>query len=436
MFNKAKYSALWNKLVGCPDEFSMEHRAFNYVCIISFAILTISMAFDVLIVQPFMTTVIIVLIGTLMVMYYFSRFRKKYRVSVFIFILLCYVTLSLNYFNNEGISGPTLCLFSITLLFIALLTRPPYHFIFIFTHLTLVVTLLAVEYYYPNSVKITYPDRSARFFDMTTTAIVSLIFIYSVTNYLRNYYDEKRKLADERALSIAEKNKELERVNNEKNKIFSIISHDLKAPLESIKEYLSMLSEYSLPEEDKQEIQGHMLEQTKYTSDLLGNLLAWSKSQIQGIQAHPSNIDLFKFLENVSERKSPIANRKGIEITMACDKDVAVFCDEDMLKIIVRNLINNAIKFTPTGGHIHIKGEKQGNEAVLSIKDNGIGMTDEKKKELFTLKTQATFGTNNEKGIGLGLLMCKEFIEAQHGRIWFDSTPNKGSTFYFSMPLA
>ena len=197
-----------------------------------------------------------------------------------------------------------------------------------------------------------------------------------------------------------------------------------------------MLSEFDLSVEDKKEIQGHMLEQTKYTSDLLGNLLAWSKSQIQGIQVNPVNLDLYTFLENVSERKSLIAERKEIIISTEVEKDIFVVCDEDMLKIIVRNLFNNAIKFTPNGGKIFIKAQKQGNEAVLSIRDNGIGMTEEKKKELFTLKTQSTFGTNNEKGIGLGLLMCKEFIEAQHGRIWFESIPGKGSTFYFSLPLA
>jgi two-component system sensor histidine kinase/response regulator len=436
MVNKVVNISLWNKLVGHPEEFSMEHRAFNYVCFITFSLLIFSLVFDLYIVQSFMSVIIALLLAILGVMYYFSRFERKYKVSVIVFIVCCYAALSLNYFNNEGINGPTLCLFSITLMFIALLTKPSYHFIFIFIHLSLVVSLLTFEYYFPNSIPNAYPSKVARFMDMATTAIMSLVFIYAVTNYMRNYYDEKRILADERALAISEKNKELERVNNEKNKIFSIVSHDLKAPLESIREYLTMLSEFDLSEEDKKEIQGHMLEQTKYTSDLLGNLLAWSKSQIQGIQVNPVNLDLYTFLENVSERKSLIAERKEITISTEVDKDIFVVCDEDMLKIIVRNLFNNAIKFTPNGGKIFIKGQIQGKEAVLSIKDNGIGMTEEKKKELFTLKTQSTFGTNNEKGIGLGLLMCKEFIEAQHGRIWFESTPGKGSTFYFSLPLA
>jgi two-component system sensor histidine kinase/response regulator len=107
-----------------------------------------------------------------------------------------------------------------------------------------------------------------------------------------------------------------------------------------------------------------------------------------------------------------------------------------MLNILLRNLLNNAIKFTRPGGEIVIKAVRQGNEAVISVQDNGIGIPEEQQQEIFSSNARSTFGTNNEKGIGLGLRMCKEFIDYQHGRIWFESTYGKGSIFYIALPIA
>ena len=136
------------------------------------------------------------------------------------------------------------------------------------------------------------------------------------------------------------------------------------------------------------------------------------------------------------EHKIVVAGRKNIKLTYAIDPTIEVIADEEMLRIVIRNLVNNAIKFTNSGGEIFIKAYKKGIRAEVLVQDNGIGIPMEKQGDIFTLKARSTFGTNSEKGIGLGLRMCKEFIDYQHGDIWFESIAGQGTGFYISLPIA
>lgn len=432
----------WNKLTGHPDEFSMENRAFNYVCVVTFVLLLLCIFFDIYICQSIMTVVMSGLIIILAVVYYLSRFKKMYKVGVMLFAIFSYASLSLNYFLNAGSLGPTIFLFFVTFIFLITLGKPQHHPIWITLHIVIVCSLLGIEYYCPQYVPDTYPDRHSRFLDHGITYIIGVVFLYTITNYLRNYYNIKAKLADERSLAIAEQNKHiseqnqlLETVNNEKNKLFSIISHDLKSPLDSIRGFLEMLSGNMLSEDDTKKIQEELLEQTKYTSDLLINLMSWAKTQMHGVTVHLAPQNLKDFVEEVIRNKKSIAARKGIKLTYSINPNIEVVCDKDMLHIVLRNIVNNAIKFTNTGGEVSVRVVTTAGKAFLSVQDSGIGIPKEKQVDLFTLKTRSTYGTNKEKGIGLGLLMCKEFMDYQSGEIWFESEVGKGSTFFVSLPL-
>jgi signal transduction histidine kinase len=200
--------------------------------------------------------------------------------------------------------------------------------------------------------------------------------------------------------------------------------------------YLEILSNNIVNNEEKKMIETELLGQIKYTSDLLQNLLYWSKSQMKGVNVKLVPLKVIDIIEDTRNFKLAGAAKKEIKLSYSIDKEIEVIADKDMLMIVLRNLVVNAIKFTPVGGEIAIKVIKDKDNAVISIKDNGIGIPEEKKKELFTLKSQSTYGTNQEKGIGLGLVLCKEFTEYQNGKIWFDSVEGKGSTFYVSLPLS
>lgn len=435
-------NSFWTKLVGHPEDFSMQNRAFNFVCLIAFILLSICIVFNIYIRQWFMTNVIAIILPTLYTAYYFARFKKKYKIGIIIFAVASYLILFLNYFHNSGIDGPTIILFIVTFLFLLTLGNKRIYFLWILLHILSVVLLLYIEYNYPELVPITYYSKFDKFIDIGVSYIASIIFISSLFIYLRDFYNAKRLIADERALAISAKNKlivaqnqQLEKVNEEKNKLFSIVSHDLKAPLDSISGYLELLSSNMLDENEKEKIQEELLIQTKYTKDLLSNLMSWAKAQMHGVVVNLAPHNVQKMVHYIADNKKPVAARKGIKLTYSINPEIEIICDKDMFYIVLRNLINNAIKFTNDSGVVSIKAIKNADKLILSVADTGIGIEPEKQSEIFTLKTRSTYGTNQEKGIGLGLMMCKEFIEYQHGEIWFESKPGIGTTFFVSLPL-
>jgi signal transduction histidine kinase len=435
-------NSFWTKLLGSSEEFSMRNRAFNFVCVVTSFLLIFCFAFDFYIGQIYMSVVIIILILLLFVIYYFSRYKKKYKAGVVIFAIVCYLVLILNYFWNSGLEGPTLMYFVLTFLFLIILSDSKLHYLWIVSHIATVISLLFIEYYNPDLLPTTYETRLDRFLDIGVGYVIAVIFIYALFTYLRDFYNAKRLVADERAIAISAKNKQilaqnqqLEKLNEEKNKLFSIVSHDLKAPLDSIRGYLELLSGNLLDEGDKEKIEEELLIQTKYTSDLLFNLMSWAKAQMHGVVVNLAPHNVQNMIDEIASNKKPAAARKGIKLTYSIDPALEVVCDKDMMHIIMRNLINNAIKFTNDGGEVYIKAAKKTDNLVLSVTDTGIGIPTENRDEIFTLKTRSTYGTNQEKGIGLGLMMCKEFIEYQHGEIWFESKYGIGTTFFVSLPL-
>ena len=432
---------IWDQLTGDRAEFSMENRAFNYVCVITFIILFYCFLFDLYIAQAIMAWVIVALVIVLSILYYYSRFKKKFHTGILIYAACSYLALILNYYTNSGITGPTICLFFLTFQLLIAIGKPKQYKIWITLHLTIVLLLLLSEFLHPSWAPDTYPDRKDRFLDMAFSYVAVIAFIFSITNHLRKYYDSERKVAEERALTLSEQNKQivvqnhsLEKADEEKNKLFSIISHDLKTPLDSIMGYLEVLSRQTLSDQEKTEMEDELLQQTKYTSDLLLNLLSWARAQMHGVTVNLTPIHLRDIVEKATSGKVSFAAKKGIKLTYSIDPGIEIIGDKDMLDIVVRNLVNNAIKFTNPGGEVFIKLYKGVNETGISIHDTGVGIPVEKRDEIFTLKTRSTYGTNNEKGIGLGLMMCKEFMEYQHGKIWFESKEGAGSVFYVTLP--
>ena len=169
---------------------------------------------------------------------------------------------------------------------------------------------------------------------------------------------------------------------------------------------------------------------------MLSNLLAWAKTQMNGVKVNLTETDLKVIIDEAVNTKITAAEKKQLTLNNINQNSIWAICDFEMTRIVMRNLINNSIKFTPEKGVITVSAMKEGNEVIISVKDNGIGIPFEKQPNIFSLKTNSSYGTNNEKGMGLGLLMCKEFMDYQKGRIWFESTPGVGSTFYIAFPGA
>lgn len=434
---------IWEKLVGSKNGFSLENRVFNSVCVISMGILLVFIPFNLLIGLPLVSMVFLASFFLCLYVYYLARYKKKYQAGANAYAVTTLAVLSANYFLNDGMDGPTVLGFFLSFQFIIAIKPPRTYWLWVIVHIVIVLALYMYEGYHPEWVIHNYRNHNIKIADMFTTYLVILVFLFFVINFIRrNYYYEKLS-AERRAeaietqhLQIAAQHLQLERLNQEKNKLFSIISHDLKSPLDSIRSYLELLSAQMITEEERAVFEKELLLVTGNTSELLQNLLSWSKSQMEGSAIKLVPLNMYVTLHTSLDVQEKIAANKGILLTYSIDDDVQVIADHDMLQLVVRNLVSNAIKFTSPGGTIKIKSFINGNRCELLIKDTGKGIPEDVKGHIFTLKTSSTFGTMNEKGVGLGLVLCKEFTDMQGGRIWFESEEGKGTTFYISLPVS
>jgi len=245
----------------------------------------------------------------------------------------------------------------------------------------------------------------------------------------------KRQSAKE---EIRLKNEELQKLNTEKDKLFSIIAHDLRGPLSSfmgLTEIMATDSQDFTPDQ-KKDLTLTMSNSARNIFNLLENLLEWSQMQRGNTAFNPQILGLMDVVNESAKIVVESARGKAIEIVVDITGEQKVFADINMLQFVIRNLVSNAIKFTPKGGRITISaGPGENHMIVIAVKDTGIGMGSEMIDNLFRIDIKSSrSGTEGERGIGLGLLLCKEFVEKNGGRIWVESEVNKGSTFCFTLP--
>jgi len=339
------------------------------------------------------------------------------------------ILLAVNFKYNSGINGPTLLIFVLCyFLTISIVPKKQYWF-WISLNLLIVLALLSTEYRFPQFIPDTYSDIKSRYIDLGYTYILTVLFVFLVTTYVRQSYFTQHQLVEQKA-------DELEFANETKNKLFSILAHDLRSPLASIQNYLEILSELQLDEDERLSINKKLLNSTQNTQQILSNLLLWSKSQMEGANVNMVNLNLGDVLQSTLQIQHTLAAEKGIQMVDRLKSSVSIIADADMLQLIIRNLISNAIKFTDPGGEIIISSDIIGDDCRITIKDNGTGINYEQQSDIFSLKAKTTYGTKNEKGVGLGLVLCKEFTELQNGKIAFESSPGVGTTFYVSFKLA
>lgn len=238
-------------------------------------------------------------------------------------------------------------------------------------------------------------------------------------------------------LSLKQTQMELREANAAKDKFFSIIAHDLKNPFSSLLGYTGILLKKYDEYDDERKIQ--MIKAIRESSErvlsLLENLLDWSQKQLGQMNCDPELINLAQIaLENISLLESP-AKSKNIIIYSNIDEDTMAFGDLNMIKMVFRNLISNAIKFTNLEGEIQLSCKEIGDYQEVVISDTGVGIAEEDLENLFRIDVHhSTEGTKKERGSGLGLLLCKEFIEENGGKIWVKSNQDEGSKFYFTIP--
>ena len=262
-------------------------------------------------------------------------------------------------------------------------------------------------------------------------ALAGLIFLLGLILWSRYRFKQKTNRL------LAEKNDELIRLNATKDKLFAIVAHDLKNPLSAFRSITQNLNDNKL-QISKEEIEyfvGRMNQSANQLYDLLQNLLNWAISQIGKLPFAPEEFSLADVANNNAALFQNNTLQKKQQIKINVPEQLQVMADKNMIQTVVRNLFSNAVRFTPENGTIELSAQKENGEMIFSIADTGPGIAAEDIKKLFRIEEDVTkVGSSPEKGTGLGLILCKELIEKNKGRIWVESSAGQGSRFSFALP--
>ncbi len=247
---------------------------------------------------------------------------------------------------------------------------------------------------------------------------------------------EKNEKIEEQKETVEQQAVQLLLNNRQKDKLFSIIAHDLRGPLNSLKGLMDLLKEKRLSEEEINSIMNEFRRNVDQSAELVSNLLVWASSQLDGIVANPVVLPLQPLVQEILALFSHQARQKNILLKEELDPAVCVVADKDMLQVVIRNLISNAVKFCRPGDSVTVSYIQSGSEIEICIADTGIGLREDALDKIRRKESFTSYGTAKEKGTGLGMLLCREFAEANHGRFRIESEWGKGCCCFCSLPAA
>jgi signal transduction histidine kinase len=305
--------------------------------------------------------------------------------------------------------------------------------------------LMIGSYAYMNyqSIK-TSPTPEQLFGLLFTSGVVALLCIstYQILSFFIQNTEYFQKQTEEKNQEILRQNEEitqqaeyLEDMNKMKNRLFSIIAHDLRNPVVALRNTIDILDPNILTTSELGTIKEELLRQFNSVDFTMSNLLTWTRGQMIGESLHPAPINLWEIVESNAKFFEALLKAKILILVNCLPQSTEAYADLNHVRFIFRNLMNNAIKFSEKESVITIFCQEKQDNIEIGVRDKGIGIGREKQKKLFQVQTNySTEGTAGEKGTGLGLVLCKEFVEKNGGKIWVESEIGKGSTFYFTLP--
>lgn len=246
---------------------------------------------------------------------------------------------------------------------------------------------------------------------------------------------QKSEIAEKAKLLKIQK-KELTELNSVKDKLFSVVAHDLRAPLYGLRHLFGTMQQYDLPAAEVKEKLPYVLNDVNYTISLMENLLHWAKSQMETDAVKTVAVDITKLIKEVLQLLSQQALAKNIYIENNGHEPVLIFADKEMIALVLRNLLSNAIKFTPQGGYIEVGVHEQDYLVQVYVQDTGKGISATALQKINANNYYTTNGTASESGTGLGLMLCREFLAKNGGHLHIESKEDHGSTFSFTIPKA
>ncbi|MFC4874057.1 sensor histidine kinase [Negadavirga shengliensis] len=412
----------------------MEKQIFNTTVVIMLFYVLIMGFFNALIGNYILVGMIGFTFICLLYVYKLLRVNNNYKLAYYLFGSLAYPILIFNFYFNDGNAGPTFYIFF--LVHMVMLSISPINKFIFWSVLNFIffVLLFYAGNFFREYIPQMYGNQEMIFLDHSITYLGSLTGVSLLIGTIKQYYVSQKRKVSEKGRELIKANRDLNRVNSQKDKIITIISHDLKNPLQSIMQTLELLKESDLNQAEIEYLHDELLKITTRTYQMMENILDWSSFELKNKQVKIQETDLRGLFENTLEILKVIAKQKGISLEIIYYQNPIVRLETDRLLLIIRNLIQNAIKFTENGGKVVLEVSSNEDEIIISITDNGIGIPEEQLKDIFQLNIKSTFGTNHEKGTGMGLHLCHQNAQKLGGRIKASSSPGKGSNFELRIP--
>ncbi|WP_320051625.1 HAMP domain-containing sensor histidine kinase [uncultured Acetobacteroides sp.] len=273
---------------------------------------------------------------------------------------------------------------------------------------------------------------------LSAILLLALLLSGSLIDFLIKSRQKERKAKMQILAQVEQLQAQVEELrisNKSKDRMLSIVAHDLRSPLATLKNILDLRKSRDLSKDEFDEIIPLMIKEVNGSLELTEEILYWAKSQMEDSSSSPTKVDINQILEEQVNQFCISAKSKGVtlKVKRTCGECTAL-ADVNMIKTIIRNLLGNAIKFCRSNDCITLSAQKNGKATLIKVADTGIGISPNNLSKLFGSSTITTKGTANENGSGLGLTLCKDFVEKNHGKIWAESEVGKGSTFYFTLP--
>ncbi len=434
----------FKKLIGDSNNFEVSHRILNAFALVGILLTLITAARSLLQALPIITFYFNIANATIVagLLWYSLKYKNFIVTYRFAFTYLTLVFFPGIWFISNGTMGGFQFFYFLLIVMIVLITRGRDTLFFVAMVSLVMIFLILSEVFFPD-LTVKYSSNTSRYIDITIGLLIAMFGVFIILNIYKKLYINSIEMIEMQNLElqskkeeISEQKEELQTLNEDKDRFIQILGHDLRNPFNTLMGLSETLNE-EIEMHNKEEIAqmaGIMNKVSKKTFNLLTDLILWSKSQSGQLPFDPRETEIEDIFKSVLIDLEEMAQQKDIKIFYQEPVKTKVFVDQNMMKTVFRNLINNAIKFSYRSNGIHIYTNHDKNKTTITFADNGMGILPESIDKLWDRSTPfTTSGTEDEQGTGLGLLLCKEFVERHDGKIWVESEYEKGSNFIIEL---
>jgi len=424
-------------IVGNRNEFSLNNRILNGAFFVGFILTVNGEIFNWFFNFSPLIHVVMIFGGlSYAALYYFSRFRKQYKYSKPFLFINSVLIISTGWFTMDGINGSVPTLFILASVVFLTVFPKRYRILSAVTLVGLLGVLFVIQVYFPGLFD-KYPSDHERIADILFSITFSIILLSFFILALKNSYETEREIVLEQKAELDAAHQKLVEVNETKERLYSVIAHDLRSPFQSIHGFADFLLEYrqTFTPEETEKYLNLIKKSAEDTLGLLENLLDWTRYQQGILEVQIEAFSLSDLINDVVALVTPAAELKDITFQVYTEKSESVHSDRNIIQAILRNLLSNAIKYTSHAGHIVVRYFVQNGQFVLEVADDGIGMSEEQVQRIFNPdKTARKKGPRSESGAGLGLKLCLDFTEKLKGTLQIRSVQNQGTSVILTFP--